>query len=248
LDLTLETAAIIAATFLVAGMVKGVVGLGLPTVSLGVLTAVIGLPEAMALMLVPSFVTNLWQALVGGALWRLLRRLGLLLAVTTAAIWGGVVLLKELDAAASAALGVLLCLYSGISLATPQAPPPGRHEGWLSPLVGLVNGLLTGLTGSFVVPGVLYLQALGLPRDALVQAMGILFTVSTLALGVALAGNRLLPAEFGLLSAAALAPALLGMLAGQRIRRRLSEARFRKALFVALFGLGLYIVYRSLLA
>ena len=49
-------------TFLLAGMIKGVIGLGLPTVSLAILTVVIGLPQAMALLLVPSLLTNVWQA------------------------------------------------------------------------------------------------------------------------------------------------------------------------------------------
>ena len=56
----------IVGTFLIAGTVKGVIGLGLPTVSLALLTVALGLPEAMNLLLVPSFVTNLCQAMVGG--------------------------------------------------------------------------------------------------------------------------------------------------------------------------------------
>ena len=71
-------------------------------------------------------------------------------------------------------------------------------------LAGATNGVLTGMTGSYVVPGVLYLQALGMPRDTFVQAMGVLFTVSTLALGASLAGYGLLPADLTGLSAAAL--------------------------------------------
>jgi len=63
-----------------------------------------------------------------------------------------------------------------------------------------VNGILTGMTGSFVIPGVMFLQAIGLPRDTLIQAMGMLFTASTLALAIALQGNRLLTVELGSLS------------------------------------------------
>ena len=64
----------IAAAFLIAGTVKGVIGLGLPTVSLALLAVLIDLPTAMALLLVPSFVTNLWQAMVGGNGGAILRR------------------------------------------------------------------------------------------------------------------------------------------------------------------------------
>lgn len=237
---------IVTATFLLAGFVKGVVGLGLPTVALGLLTATLGLKEAMALMLIPSFATNLWQGVVGGAFTELLRRLWTLLAVACVAIWIGAGLLARADAALlSGILGFTICLYATVSLATPQIPAPGRRERWLSPLVGAINGGLTGITGSFVVPGVAYLQALGLPRDQFVQAMGILFTVSTVALGVALSGHRLLPLELGALSGASLLPAAIGMVIGQRIRQRLSEQRFRQVFFSALIVLGVYIVVRA---
>ena len=56
----------ISATFVIAGGVKGVIGLGLPSVSLGLLTATLDLPTAMALMIAPSFFTNSYQATVGG--------------------------------------------------------------------------------------------------------------------------------------------------------------------------------------
>ena len=64
---TFEVVAIVCATFLFAGWVKGVVGLGLPTIALALLAATVGLKEAIALMLIPSMVTNLWQGLAGGA-------------------------------------------------------------------------------------------------------------------------------------------------------------------------------------
>jgi uncharacterized protein len=89
---------------------------------------------------------------------------------------------------------------------------------------------------------VLFLQAIGLPRDMLVQAMGMLFTASTVALALALHGNGLLKAEVSLASAAALIPAAAGMIVGQRVRRRLSETRFRQVFFIGILMLGAYIV------
>ena len=243
---SVEFIALIAATFALAGFIKGVVGLGLPTVSLALLTATLGLKQAIALMLVPSLVTNLWQGAVGGAFTPIVRRLWALLATACLGIWFGTAVLATADAGLLAGMfGVLLCAYSGFSLATPQIPPPGRHETWMSPVVGAVAGVVTGLTGSFVVPGILYLQALGLPRDVLVQAMGVVFTVLTVALGVSLSGHNLLPADLGLLSLGAVLPTALGMVAGQKIRRRLPEQTFRKVFFCALLALGLYIAWRA---
>ncbi|HET8727113.1 MAG TPA: sulfite exporter TauE/SafE family protein [Alphaproteobacteria bacterium] len=245
---TLENAIVIGLTFFVAGAVKGVIGLGLPTVALALLTTALGLKEAMALLLFPSFVTNVWQGLAGGALAAILARTWTLLAAVCAATWIGVAILAATDARVmSALLGGLLCVYAALSLSKLRMPGPDRRlEPWLSPLVGAVNGVLTGMTGSFVVPGVLYLQALGLPREVLIQAMGVLFTVSTLALAVSLNDQRLLSPELAILSGAAIPPALIGMAVGQKVRRRLSEATFRKLLFGSLAALGAYIAVRSL--
>lgn len=230
-------------TFLIAGTVKGVIGLGLPTVSLALLTVAIDLPSAMALLLVPSLLTNLWQAVAGGGGSALLRRLWPFLLAATATVWLGAAALTRVDLSLlSALLGVLLVLYATATLAGLRWTVAARREVWIGPLAGSANGLLTGMTGSFVVPGVLYLQALGLPRDMLVQAMGMLFTASTLALAIALQGNGLLTIDLGTLSAAALLPAIVGMILGRRIRQSLSEELFRRVFFVSLLLLGAYII------
>lgn len=244
---TPENLTIISLTFVLAGLVKGVIGLGLPTVALALLTAGFGLVPAMGLLLAPSFVTNLWQGLTGGSFAEIMRRLWSFLAAVCLGAWIGVAVLAEVDARPlSALLGVLLCLYAGLSLSRPQVRPPGKNETWLSPLIGAATGVLTGMTGSFVVPGVLYLQALRLPRDTMIQAMGLAFTASTMALAVGLDRYNLITTEVAGVSALAVAPALLGMVVGRALRRRLSEALFRKVFFLALFILGLYIAAKAL--
>jgi uncharacterized protein len=241
--------AAIAVTFLLAGAVKGVVGFGLPTVSLALLTIAFGLPQAMALMLVPAFVTNVWQAVAGGGALGVFKRIWLFLLMAGITVWVGALALTRIDLhLLSALLGLLLVTYAVVSLGGFRLSLSARQEVWAGPLLGTVNGVLTGMTGSYVVPGVMFLQAIGLPRDRLVQAMGMLFLVSTLALGLALGGNDFLNAELGLASAGALVPALAGMAIGQLLRRRLPEQRFRQVFFVALLLLGAYIVAGALSA
>ena len=238
---------VVAAVFLVAGAVKGVVGLGLPTVSLALLTVVFDLATAMALLLVPSFVTNCWQALVGGNGRAILRRLWPFLALATVTVWLGAQALTRLEPfLLKGLLGLLLVLYALVNLVGFRPAISRRKESWLGPLLGTVNGILTGMTGSFVVPGVMFLQAIGLPRDQLIQAMGMLFTVSTVALGLSLGQASLLGRVEVILSAGAALPAVVGMIAGQALRRHLSEQRFRTVFFVALLALGLYIVIHAL--
>ena len=216
--------------------------MGLPAVSIGLLTALLNLPTAMALMLVPSFVTNVWQAFVGGNGLSLLKRLPLYYALAFGAVWLGGQALVTVDLALlSTLLGALLIVYGASGLANFRMRVRAQQEGWAGPAIGFVNGVFTGMTGSFAFPGVLYLQALGLKRDELIQAMGILFTLSTLGVGVSLQSNSLLTAELGILSVVGLLPAIAGMVLGQRIRKRLSEELFRKVFLSALVMLGAYI-------
>ncbi len=241
------TVLVVIVTFLFAGTVKGVIGLGLPTISLALLTVALGLPEAMNLLLVPSAATNLWQAVVGGNGKALLRRLWPFLATAAATVWIGAQALTRADLShLSALLGVLIVVYATVSLTGFRLTLSDRQAARAGPWAGSVNGILTGMTGSFVFPGVLYLQAIGLSRDELVQAMGMLFTVSTLALAAAHGGTGLLAADLCLLSTAALLPAIIGMALGQRIRKGLSEDVFRRVFFFSLLVLGLYIVTNAL--
>jgi uncharacterized membrane protein YfcA len=238
----------IAGTFLVAGTVKGVIGLGLPTLSLGLLAAALDLPTAMALLIVPSFVTNLWQAVSGCNGRAILLRIWPFLLMATTTVWLGAAALTRLDLSLlSGLLGGLLICYSTLNLAGARLSISTRREVWAGPLFGTANGILTGMTGSFVVPGVMFLQAIGMSRDMLVQAMGILFAASTVALALALQGNSFLTAQLSLVSAAALIPAAAGMVVGQRVRRRLSEVRFRQVFFIGILVLGAYIVANATL-
>ncbi len=239
----LTTLLVILITFLVAGAVKGVIGLGLPTVSLAFLTVALDLTSAMALLLVPSFVTNIWQAVVGGNGRVILHRLWPFFLMATIAIGLGSLALTRLDLSwLSALLGALLIAYAVVNLSGFRLTIPSYHESWAGLLMGFVNGIFAGMTGSFVVPGVMFLQAIGLARDVLIQAMGMLFTASTVALALALQNHHLLTLQHGALSIVGLIPALVGMVLGQRIRQRLSEHRFRTVFFVSLLALGAYII------
>jgi uncharacterized protein len=242
-----ETLVLIALTFLLAGSVKGVIGLGLPTVSLALLTVTVGLQPAIALLLVPAFATNVWQALVGGNGRVLLARLWPFLLAASATVWFGASALTRVDVALlSALLGILLAFYAIVSLSRVHISIPRRWEPWVGPMAGALNGLFGGMTGSFAVPGILYLQSIDLPRDRLIQAMGMLFTASSIALAISLGGHRLLTVELVSVSSAAVLPAAIGMSLGRRYRDRLSERTFRRVFLLALLGMGIVIFIQSM--
>ena len=131
--------------------------------------------------------------------------------------------------------------WRGFGCACRGGSSGGRGQGW-----ELVTGLVTGATGVFVVPAVPYLGALGLERGELVQALGLSFTVSTVALGVGLAWHGGLPAVSLGVSVLALGPALVGMAAGGWLRARLDAGAFRTWFYAGLLVLGAELVWRGL--
>ena len=239
-------ALLVGATFAAAGFVKGVAGLGLPTVAMGLLSLVMAPAQAAALLVAPSLLTNLWQLFSGPTLVALLRRLGtMMLGVLAGTALGIHVLTGTSAALASAALGAILALYGVFGLTVRSLSVPPHLERRLSPIVGLLTGVITGATGIFAIPAVPYLHSLDLPKEELVQALGLSFTVSTIGLALALAavGKYQLVAAGG--SLLAVVPALLGMHLGRLVRDRLSPEVFRRRFFIGLVALGLYMLLRA---
>ncbi|MCJ8521610.1 putative membrane protein YfcA [Pseudorhizobium tarimense] len=233
------------ATFLVAGTVKGVTGMGLPTVAMAILGAVLSPLTAASLLLVPSLLTNLWQCLHGPALGRLISRLWpMMVMIVLATVIGTAWLSSGETRFTTAALGTALMAYSCYALFSAQLRVPARFESWMTPLAGAATGLITGGTGVLVIPAVPYLQSLGLDKDDLVQALGLSFTVSTAALAAGLAVHGSLQLEEFALSTLAVIPALAGMWLGQILRNRISAANFRRGFSVSLMLVGLEMILR----
>lgn len=241
-------AIIITGTFLLAGLVKGVIGLGLPTVAVGLLTLVMAPAQAAALLVVPSLVTNLWQLLAGPRFTGLLRRLwGMMVGILAGTAAGGGWLTGDASGRATALLGVALIVYAAVGLAAPKLHVPARIESWASPVVGAITGLISAATGVFVIPAAPYLQALALDKEDLVQALGLSFTVSTVALAAVLARDGALPVAIAGTSLLALAPALAGMALGTWLRGRVGARVFRLCFFLGLGALGLHLAARAFL-
>lgn len=235
--------ALVICTFMVAGVVKGVIGLGLPTVAMGMLGLAMLPTQAAALLIIPATVTNVWQLAAGGQLRDLIGRLWpLLLMIAVGTGLGTLLLGASSGPSMSRALGGALLLYALSGLFLPPLRVAPESERWLGPVCGLITGVITSATGVFVIPAVPYLQALGLNRNELVQAMGLSFTVATLALAAGLFWRGALGGgELGA-SLLALAPAMLGMMLGQWLRQRISALLFKRVFFVGMGLLGLHLL------
>ena len=135
---SLELFVIITLVFLVAGFVKGVIGLGLPSVSLALLAATLGLKPAMAILVLPALLTNVWQGISGGYLKDIIKRMWVYIIVAFLFTWiGASILASSNSPILSALLGILLCAYAVLSLTTPQITLPTKWEPAAAPAVGL---------------------------------------------------------------------------------------------------------------
>jgi len=231
---------LLAATFLAAGLVKGVTGMGLPTVAMGLLGTVMPPAAAAAMLVLPSFVTNVWQLFSGPSVWRVVCRFWPMMLCVIVGTVGGSALLVRVDPLWSGfGLGVALIVYAGYALLAPAFSIARTVERWLSPVVGLLTGVITGATGVFVMPAVPYLGSLKMDREELVQALGLSFTVSTVALAVGLFVHDAFRLDQLGISTMAIVPALIGMWLGQRVRMRISPKLFRQCFLLFLILLGL---------
>ena len=239
-SLGLALSLLVLGTFLLAGMIKGVIGLGLPTVAMGLLGLAMAPTQAAALLIIPATLTNVWQLATGGHLSTLLRRLWPMLLAIFLGTAAGTGWLGGMDGGHGMvrALVAALLLYALSGLFLPALRVGTRTERWLGPVCGLVTGLITSATGVFVIPAVPYLQALGLNRDELVQALGLSFTISTLALALGLFWRGALGEGALGASLLVLLPAILGMLFGQWLRQRVSATLFKRVFFIGLGLLG----------
>jgi uncharacterized membrane protein YfcA len=236
------------AVFLLAGFVKGFVGLGLPTIATGLLTLLMAPGQAAALLVVPNAATNVWQALAGKYLVAHLRRFWPMLAgIVVGSAPGAGFLAHDTSGSATMALGAMLIVYALFALVAPRLRVPPHAEWWLAPLAGAITGLLSVLTGVFVIPLVPYLNALGLQREELIQALGLSLLTSALALAVALARAGALPVSLLAASLIAFAPAGLGLMLGQWLRQRTQPAVFARVFAVGLLLIGLHLALRNLI-
>jgi uncharacterized membrane protein YfcA len=233
---------LIAASFLLAGFIKGTLGLGLPTVAMGLLAVVMPPPQALAIVIVPAIVTNIWQTFAGPYFRDIVRRLWPLMIGTVIGIWlNSGMLTGPYARYGPVVLGVLLVIYAIVGLSKFSFRVARSNEKWVGGLVGVVTGMVSAATGVQVIPSMPFMQAIGMEKDELVQALGVFFTVATLALAFNLTSAGLVTAATAAPGVVAMAASFTGMFVGQAIRSRLQPEAFRRWFLVAMIFLGLYI-------
>ena len=222
-----------------AGLLKGFTGLGFSTCALPFLVLAVGVKTAVALVLVPAIASNvmlLWRV---GHVPETVSRFWPMYVALIPGVANGISLLSWVDGGTAACgLGLITMLYASLSLWRPNLRLSPSLEGPMQLPVGLLNGLLTGLTGSQIMPLLPYMMGLQLDSDRLVQAVNVAvtFTAALMLIGLAVAG--LLPQQLAVLSIIGVVPASIGTIVGNHARTRVPAAQFRYVVLFTLLVLG----------
>ncbi|GAB5377706.1 MAG: sulfite exporter TauE/SafE family protein [Acuticoccus sp.] len=233
-------------SLLVAGTVKGAVGLGLPTTALGLLTLAIDPRAAIAMVLIPMMTTNLWQVYRQGEVLRALRTyapFGLALAVGVAVT---LVLTRDApDRLLFGTLGGAILIFVALSVTRWKPSLPDRWDNAGQVGFGLVGGALGGLTSVWAPPMAIYLAARKTPKAEFVRACGLLIFCGSIPLALGYVASGFMTAKTALVSFGLLVPTLLGFAFGERLRNHLSEEAFRRWLLGVFFLMGLNLLRRA---
>ena len=226
--------------FAFAGTVKGFIGVGLPSISIAILSSFMPLTTAIQIMVVPGFCANLWQALDGRHFIALIKRLWIFLVANMLAAWLAYrYVLFEYPREMTILLAVLLCLYAIGGLGFKLPGLKAGNEKFLGPLFGGATGFFAGTTGNTTMPSIAYLESLRLDRNEMVQAMGLTFGAPLFVIALVAFEPQSSWNSVSWIAVLALLPTFAGMWLGRMFRHRISEQLFRKLLFIALLFIGI---------
>lgn len=238
-----------ALVLVLAGAVKGILGIGLPIISIPLLALVMPVPQAVALMPLPILFSNIWQSFHGGYFLKTLRRFWtLLLALIIGTFIGTKVLSAVHPQMLYVLVGVVVVIFSLTSYFQPQLRVAPRQERWLAPAVGLIGGVLGGLSTIFGPPLIIFLVALHLQKDEFVGTISTFYLIGVLPLILALGAFHMMGQKELIASSLATVPLLTGLALGQVLRARVAQESFRRVLLAMLTLLGCSLVVRALLA
>ena len=239
--------AIITGAYIFGGIVKGVVGMGLPMISIAILLNFLPPLTVLGLGVAPIIVTNMWQAVRMGSLLEPLKRFWPMIATGLVFLFIGAELIVAMDTdVLFGLLGALVAVFSLISLASPNMPPlKPETEKWAGPLAGGLGGLMGGISTIWGPPMTMYFVMLKLPKDVFVRTVGMAWFAFSVPLAIAYWRNGIFSGDIVYLSFFACIPGMIGIRIGEVIRERIDQDTFRKVLLIVLLLIGLNLIRRA---
>jgi uncharacterized protein len=239
--------AVVALAFLGGGLVKGVLGIGLPLIAVPIMTFLMPLPTALAVLAVPMITSNLQQLTQAGQLREAVARFRwLLMTIPVGVLLSVQALVRVSPHAMNIVIGILLALFVLVALRPDLGSPRRESEAWLSPAVGLGAGLIGGVSSFLGPPVSAYLVALRVPKDLFITVTAAAFLAGGIPLQLSLAAYSVLGWNELIMSLGAVLPVSLGVWLGERLRRRIVQEAFRRAVLTLLAVIAASLIWKGL--
>ena len=238
----------VAVAMLAGGLAKGVTAIGLPIIFLVIAVNFVPPQTALAIITIPILVTNLWQASRGPSILEPAKRFWPMLVAFVICMYIGSLIAASVDSATMFLLiGISVLIFTVSQFVTPMKSPLNPVlEKVLGPFVGVVAGLMGGISTVWGPPIMMYLFSLHLPKDMWTRSIGAIYLIGAVPLTIFYWKNGILNPDNIWLSVAACVPVMIGTLIGESLRKYVNEALFRKILLFALFIMALNLLRRAL--
>lgn len=245
IDTELIALAIVA--YLLAGTVKGTVGIGLPTASIGILSQFTDPRLAISLVVFPILISNAWQVFREGEVAATLKAYWPFALALMLVLWGMTFVTAAIETRTLIlCLGGVIVLFAATSLTAMPPPLPDRFDRAAQWIAGSLAGALGGLTAIWSPPMVIYLLSRRVDKTDFVRATGLLIFLGGIPLCIGFWQAGLLSGDLAVLSLGMTVPTLIGFSLGEVIRRRLNGERFRTAVLVIFLLMGLNLIRKAL--
>jgi uncharacterized membrane protein YfcA len=246
MDFTTSTMIVAFVALALGGFSKGVLGVGLPMVTVPIFSTFAPIPDAVAMTYIPLLTANLYQTLSGGHFTVAIRRFWPMLVATMVAIPMGVFALVRLDAGTvSILMGCAVTAFALASLISPTMRVAPRWERSASIAAGALGGFTGGMTLIGGPPVIMLLVALHLKKEEFISIIGLIYMTQLIPAGFSLAGMGVLRIEHIVPGLAALIPVGAALLAGQWVRKKIDQEHFRKVLLVSMVIIGLNLIRKA---
>lgn len=232
--------------YFIAGVIKGMLGIGFPTAAVSLLAQVTDTRTAISLVVIPMLVTNAWQVWRSRRVRWVLQTYWLLLVMLLllTAVFSQVAVLVPV-ALLTGVLGLIVAVYSASSLYRPLFFIPERLDRFAQLIAGITAGIMAGLTGVWAPPILIYLNARRIGKEAFVATSGVLMCLGSLVLFTGYVHAGLISGSTMVMSCVLLVPSLLGFATGEWVRGHLSAKRFERLLLWFFLIMGLNLIRRA---
>jgi len=233
--------------FFVGGLTKGLIGVGLPTVTLTFLSFIFDIKVSISIILLPVILTNLYQMIDGKYLKKIVSNTKFFQISAFIFIFPGFYFLLVFNSnTILIILAIILILNSILSLTKYEIQSKKVRSKYFQLFIGSTTGVVTGVTGIYTMPFIFLIQSMEYSKNQIIQLMGLTFFIFACTQFLLFSFNNLINIKILILSSIACIPILMGVYLGTILRKKISETLFKLLFNLMLVLMGILLIIKTI--